>query len=131
MTGDPVVQKIRRWILGEFTEFARRDEAFAAQCDVHLVKMPSTTRLAARRFHPVSEAAAELIAPAMDQLIRHDYAALKKQLLDVTQAQLEAGVPAHHATNDAGWKTLALMERFRFLHHAVLRDQLRNLTKPS
>jgi hypothetical protein len=48
----------------------------------------------------------------------------------IAQAQLEAKIPAHGATDDHGWKTVTVIERFRFLHHAILRHRLRNLTMP-
>ena len=90
-------------------------------------------RLAAalsRRFDPVSETLAKLIAPASDRLAGHNHAALEEQLLNVAQAQLEAEVPAHGATDDAGWETVTVIARFRFLHRAILRDRSRNLTMP-
>ena len=36
---------------------------------------------------------------------------------------------AFWATDDAGWETVAVIVRNRFVHHATLRDQLRNLAK--
>jgi hypothetical protein len=104
---------------------------FATQRDEHLVEAPCATRLASRRFDPVSEALAKLIAPASDCLVCHGHTALEQQFLDVAQAQLKAEIPAHGATDDAGWKTVSVIERFRFLHHAILRDRASNLTTPS
>jgi hypothetical protein len=70
--------------------------------------MPRAAWLAAREFRPVSKARAELIAPAPDRLVRHDHTALGEQFLDVAQAQLEAEVPAHGATDDTGWETVTV-----------------------
>jgi hypothetical protein len=42
---------------------------FASQRDEHLVEVPRATRLASRRFHPVSKAFTELVAPASDRLV--------------------------------------------------------------
>jgi hypothetical protein len=78
----------------------------------------------------VSEALAQLIAPASDCLVCHGHTALEEQFLDVAQAQLKAEIPAHSATDDLGWETVTVIERFRFLHHAILRDQASNLTTP-
>jgi hypothetical protein len=39
-------------------------------------------------------------------------------------------IPAHSATDDFGRKTVAVVERFRFVHHAILRDRPNNLTMP-
>src|SRR5260370_40165641 len=104
---------------------------FATQCDERVVEVPRATRLASRRFDPVSEALAKLIAPASDCLVCHGHTALEEQFLDVAQAQLKAKVPAHSATDDLGWETVTVIERFRFLHHAILRDRASNLTTPS
>src|ERR1700692_3523194 len=103
---------------------------FATQRDEHLVEVPCATRLASRRFDPVSEALAKLIAPASDCLVCHGHTALEEQFLDVAQAQLKAEIPAHSATDDLGWETVTVIERFRFLHHAILRDRPSNLTTP-
>ena len=78
----------------------------------------------------MSKALTELLAPATDRLVGHDHAALEEQFLDVTQAQLEAEIPAHSATVDFGWETVTVIERFRFLHHAILRERPNNLTMP-
>src|SRR5258708_25199625 len=104
---------------------------FATQRDEHLVEVPCATRLASRRFDPVSEALAKLIAPASDCLVCHGHTALEEQFLDVAQAQLKAEIPAHSATDDLGWETVTVIERFRFLHRAILRDRASNLTTPS
>src|SRR5258707_6309141 len=103
---------------------------FATQRDEHLVEVPCATRLASRRFDPVSEALAKLIAPASDCLVCHGHTTLEEQFLDVAQAQLKAKIPAHSATDDLGWETVTVIERFRFLHHAILRDRASNLTTP-
>jgi hypothetical protein len=47
-------------------------------------------RLASRRFDPVSETLAKLIAPASDCLVCHGHTTLEEQFLDVAQAQLKA-----------------------------------------
>jgi hypothetical protein len=39
-------------------------------------------------------------------------------------------IPAHSATDDVGWETMAVIERFRFLHHAILRHRHNYLTTP-
>src|SRR5260370_15070015 len=103
---------------------------FATQCDERVVEVPRATRLASRRFDPVSEALAKLIAPASDCLVCHGHTTLEEQFLDVAQAQLKAKIPAHSATDDLGWETVTVIERFRFLHHAILRDRASNLTTP-
>jgi hypothetical protein len=58
------------------------------------------------------------------------HTALEEQLLDVAQTQLKEEIPAHSATDDLGWETMTVIERFRFLHHAILRDRPNNLTTP-
>jgi hypothetical protein len=63
--------------------------------------------------------------------VRHDHAALEEQLFDVAQAQLEAEIPTHCATDDAGRKTVAVIKRFRFLHRCILRDRPNNLKMPN
>src|SRR5882757_5822569 len=63
---------------------------FATQSDEHLVEVPRATRLASRRFDPVSEALTKLVAPASDRLVCHGHTALEQQFLDVAQTQLEA-----------------------------------------
>jgi hypothetical protein len=83
------------------------------------------------RLSSVAKALAELVTPAPDRLICHGHASFEEKFFDVTQAQLEAEIPAYCATDDASRETVAVIERFRFLHHAILRDRLRNLTKPS
>jgi hypothetical protein len=103
----------------------------ATKRDEHLVKVPCATWLASRRFDPVSEVLAKLIAPASDRLVCHGHTALEKQFLNVAQAQLKAEIPAHSATDDLGWETVTVIGRFRFLHHAILRDRLNNLTMPA
>src|ERR1700731_4867366 len=92
--------------------------------------MPRAAWLASRCFHSASKAGAELIAPASDCLVRHDHAALEEQLFDVAQAQLEAEVPAHCATDNTRRKTVTVIQRFGFLHRTILRDQSNNLTTP-
>src|SRR4051794_31983429 len=103
---------------------------FATQRDEHLVEVPCATRLASRRFAPLSEALAKVIAPALDCLVCHGHTALEEQFLDVAQARLKAEITAHSATDDPGWKTVTVIERFGFLHHAILCDRASNLTTP-
>jgi len=76
----------------------------------------------------MSKARAEFIAPASDRFVGHNHAALKEQFLDVAQARWKAKIPAHGATDDHGRKAMAAIKRFRFFHHAILRDWLNNLT---
>jgi hypothetical protein len=78
----------------------------------------------------MSKALTELIAPTSDRLVGHDHAALEEQLLNVAQAQVKAEIPTHSATDDAGRKTVTVIERFRLLHHVILRDRPNNLTMP-
>jgi hypothetical protein len=73
----------------------------------------------------------KLVAPASDGFVRHRHPALEEQFLDVAQAQLKADVPAHSATDDLGWETMTGIERFRFLHHHILRDRPDILTTPT
>jgi hypothetical protein len=70
--------------------------------------------VSSRGFHPVSEALAKLVAPASDRPICRGHTALEKQFFDVAQAQLEAEVPAHGATDEAGWEAVTVIKRFRF-----------------
>jgi hypothetical protein len=58
------------------------------------------------------------------------HTSLEEQLLDVAQAQLKAEIPTHSATDDLGWETVSVIERFEFLHHAILRDRASNMTTP-
>ncbi len=62
---------------------------FATQGDEHLIEVPRATRLAARRFHPMGKARAELLAPAANRLVADRHAALEQQLFDVAQAELD------------------------------------------
>ena len=88
----------------------------------------------------MSKARAEFIAPASDCLVpqgdflrgvSYYHAALEEPFLDVSQAQLKAKIPADSATDDHSRKAVAAIKRFRFFHHAILRDWLNNLTMPS
>jgi hypothetical protein len=54
---------------------------------------------------------AELVAPAPDGFVADHHAALEQQLLDIPQAQLEPEMPAHRATDDGTWKTMAVINR--------------------
>jgi hypothetical protein len=103
---------------------------FAAQRNEHLVKVPRAARIASRRFYAVSKALAKFVAPASDRLVCHGHTALEEQFLDVAQAQLKAEIPAHSATDYLGWETMTVIERFRFLHRAILRHRPNNLTTP-
>jgi len=103
---------------------------FAAQGDKHLVEVPRTTGLGSGGFHPTSKTLTELIAPTSNRLVRHNHAALEKQFFNVAQAPLNAEVPAHRTTDNLGWKAVAVIERFRFLHRAILSDHAPNLTVP-
>ena len=51
--------------------------------------------------------------------------------LDIAQTQLKVEMPAHSATDDLGWETMTVVERFRILHHAILRRWPNNLTTPN
>jgi hypothetical protein len=70
-------------------------------------------------LRPASKARAEFAAPApaSDRLVRHGHAALEEQLFDVAQAQLEAEIPTHCATDDASRKTVP---------RKIVTDQLRS-----
>jgi len=76
------------------------------------------------------KALTKLLTPASDRLVCHDHAALEKQFLDVAQAQLEAEIPSNSAADDTRRETVTVIERFRFLHRAILSDESRNLTTP-
>src|SRR5260370_32445895 len=93
-----------------FVDRTPQQVRLATQRDEHLVEVPCATRLASRRVDPVSEALAQLIAPASDCLVCHGHTALEEQFLDVAQAQLKVEVPAHGATDDAGWKTVPVID---------------------
>jgi hypothetical protein len=67
----------------------------------------------------VSKALAKFIAPTPDRLVSHDYTAFKEQLLNVAQAQLEAEVPTHGATDNFSWESVTVIQRFRFRHHVI------------
>jgi chorismate mutase len=47
---------------------------------------------------------------------------LQQQLFDVTQVRLEAEIPAHCASDDAGWEAVTVMERFRPVQRAISLD---------
>jgi hypothetical protein len=104
---------------------------FATKRDEHFDEVPRATRLASHRFHPTSKALTKLVTPASDRLVCHDHAALEKQFLDVAQAQLEAEIPSNSAADDTSRVMVTVIERFRFLHCAILSDESRNLTTPS
>lgn len=110
---------------------------FFSQTHKHLIEMPPATRLASRRLNLESKALIEIVAPASHGLVPpgvfsrgvyHNHAALEEQFLDDTQVQLKTEVPARRATDDAARKKVAAINRFRFLHRAVLRDRPINLT---
>ncbi len=98
---------------------------------LHVRKVPRATRFASRRFYTVSKALAKFVAPAPDGFVCYGHAALEEQFLYVAQAQLKAEIPTHGATDDPGWETVTVIERFRFLHHVILRDRAGNLTTPA
>ncbi len=56
--------------------------------------------------------------------------ALEQQLFNVTKAELKPKIPARCTTDDGCRKTMTVVERFRFLHHAILRARLHNVTMP-
>jgi len=64
-------------------------------------------------FHAVSKVLTELVvpapAPASDRFLAPDHSTLEEPFLDVARTQLEAKVPAHGATDDFGWKTVAVI----------------------
>lgn len=69
------------------------NKGLAAQRHEHLVQMPYATRLAPGGLDAMGEPRTELVAPAADRLMADDHAALEQQLLNVTQAELEAEIP--------------------------------------
>jgi hypothetical protein len=83
-------------------------------------------RLAASTW--CSKALTKLVAAASDGLVCHGHAALEEQFFNVAQAQLKAKIPARSATDDLGRETMTVIKRFRFLHHAILRDRPNDLT---
>jgi hypothetical protein len=103
---------------------------FASQLDEHLVKVPHANRLAPYGFQTMTKVLSEFVAPASDRLVRHHHPALEEQLFYVARAQLKAKIPTHGATDDFGRKTMTVVERFRFLHRAILSGQLVNLAMP-
>ncbi len=103
---------------------------FATHRDEHLVEVPRSTRLASHRFRSMSKALTKLVTPASDRLVCHDHAAFEKQFLDVAQAQLEAKLPSNSTADDTSRETVTVIERFRFLHRAILSHGARNLTMP-
>jgi isopentenyl diphosphate isomerase/L-lactate dehydrogenase-like FMN-dependent dehydrogenase len=78
----------------------------------------------------MSKALTKLVTPASDRLACHDHAALEKQFLYVAQTQLEAEIPSNSAADDTSRETVTVIERFRFLHRAILSHESRNLTTP-
>jgi hypothetical protein len=70
-----------------------------AQRDEHLVQVPRAAHLAPNCFDVASKLCAKFIASVPDRLVTHDHATLEKQLFDVTQAQLEVGVPTNGAAD--------------------------------
>jgi hypothetical protein len=93
--------------------------------------MPYAARPGPRCFGAPGEFSPEFVAPAADRFVCDYHATLEEQFLDVTQAQLEAEIPTHRATDDVGRKTVTVIERFRFLHRDILRDRPNNLTMPN
>jgi hypothetical protein len=82
--------------------------------------LPGLRRAAlTRRAKPLPE----LVAPTPDCLVRYDYPALKKQFLDVAQAQLKAKMLAHGTTDDRAREAMTVLQRFRILPS-------RKLTRP-
>jgi hypothetical protein len=53
----------------------------------------------------------------------------QQQLLDVAQAQVEPIVPAYRAADDPRRKAVAMIERFRPFHFAILPGRLSNVTE--
>ncbi|KVV21053.1 hypothetical protein WK79_18630 [Burkholderia ubonensis] len=102
----------------------------ATQGDEHLVEVPRATWLAARRFHPMGKACAELVAPAANRLVANHHAALEQQFFDIAQAELEPEVSTHRVADDRRREPMAVIKRFRFLHDPMLREHHVNVTTP-
>jgi hypothetical protein len=82
--------------------------------------MPCAARLGPRRFGALGESSAELVAPAADRLLRDCDTPLEQQFLDVPQAQAEPKISPNRAADDDGREAVAVIKRFRFLHHFIL-----------
>jgi hypothetical protein len=59
-------------------------------------------------------------APATDRFVRDHDPTPEQQLLDVAQAQAEPEIPTNRAADDDGREAVAVIKRFRFLHHFFL-----------
>ena len=70
------------------------------------------------------ESRAELVAPAVDRFVGDHDAALEQQFLDVARPQAEPKVPANGAANNSSRESVAVIKRFRFLHHFILPSHL-------
>ena len=103
---------------------------FATQGDEHLVEVPRATRLAARRFHPMGKARAELLAPAAIRLVADRHSALEQQLLNVAQAELQPEVLTQGMNDDRRREPVAVIKRFRSRHRIMLRKYPANVTAP-
>jgi hypothetical protein len=113
------------------TDGAPQQVRLAAQRHKYFVKMSCGAWLATCRFHTVREARTRLIAPASDRFVTDDNPALEQQFFDITQAALQPEIPAHRAPDDGCRKAVTTMKRFRVLRHAILLDDLSNVTVPS
>ena len=69
-----------------------------------LIQMPDVARLRPASAEPLGELRAELSAPAADALVRHRYAPLRQDELDVAQAQAEHVVQPDGVADDLGGK---------------------------
>ena len=72
----------------------------AVDADEDLIQMPDVARLRPTSAEPLGELRAELSAPAADALVRHRYAPLRKDELDLAQAQAEHVVQPDGVADD-------------------------------
>ena len=73
---------------------------------------------------------AELVTPPPDRFVADDHAALEEQLFDIPQAQLKSEIPAHRATDDGVWKTMAVVKGLGCLHRSTLPASIVTVTMP-
>ena len=83
----------------------------ALDVDEELVQVPRVAQATFSPLQPASVLSAELPAPLPDCLVGHGDAALRQEVLDVSEAQAEAVVEPDGMGDDLGWKAVATVAR--------------------
>jgi hypothetical protein len=78
--------------------------------------VPLVTRPVPTPAEIVREAGAELQAPPTDALVRHDYAALGQDQLDVPEAQAEPVVEPNRVADYLGREAVTMVWVWRLFH---------------